>query len=171
MKSSEQDRIYFTNFTNRWQSTVEERKAGLLKVTSPWFALPVFSYYCGKLTTRYTVHEYYYQSQKFPDAPRIEPKQEEALEYLKKTAADPRFHIRFRLQPGDIQLVNNYSVLHSRTSYADYPEPERKRHLLRIWLSVTNSRPLDPVFTLRFRSAEPGALRGGIAPASTQTDL
>ncbi len=132
--------------------------------SSPWYALPVFSYFEGKISARYTIQEYYYQSQKFTDAPRINRIQKEALEYLKETASNPRFHISFQLAPGDIQLVNNYCVFHARTDYQDYPEPERKRHLLRLWLSVPNSRPLHPVFTKRFRSAKAGALRGGIAP-------
>jgi len=131
---------------------------------SPWFALPIFSYFKNLITTRYTVHEYYFESQKFDDAPRLTSKQEEALEVLRKTARDPRFHFEFRLQPGEIQLLNNYCVLHARTHFEDHAEPERKRHLLRLWLSTKNSRPLHPIFTKRYRSAEPGAVRGGIAP-------
>jgi len=52
----------------------------------PWYALPVFSYFDGLVTARYTVHEYYYASQKFPDAPRLTAIQQEALEYLKTVA-------------------------------------------------------------------------------------
>ena len=37
-------------------------------------------------------------------------------------------------RPGDIQLLNNAVILHSREAYDDYDEPERKRHLLRLWL-------------------------------------
>jgi len=131
---------------------------------SAWFALPVFSFFDNKLTARYTVHDYYYQSQRFDDAPRLTAAQQEALEYLRTVCLDERFHVNFQLEPGDIQLVNNYCVFHSRTNYEDYPEPDRRRHLLRLWLSVPNSRRLHPIFTARYRSAEPGALRGGIAP-------
>ena len=134
---------------------------------SPWFALPVFSYVDSKLTARYTVHDYYFQSQRFDDAPRLSAAQQEALEYLRTVCLDERFHVNFQLEPGDIQLVNNYCVFHSRTNYEDYPEPDRRRHLLRLWLSVPNSRRLHPVFESRYRSAEPGALRGGIAPRSS----
>jgi len=133
---------------------------------SPWFALPIFSYFENLISTRYTVHEYYFEAQKFVDAPRLTAKQVEALEFLRTTARDPRFHIEFRLQPGDIQLLNNYCTLHARTHFQDHPEPDRKRHLLRLWLSTKNSRPLHPIFTKRYRSAEAGALRGGIAPAA-----
>ena len=136
---------------------------------APWFALPVFSWHHDKLIARYTVHEYYYESQKFDDAPRISELQREALEYLKTTATDTRFRVNFRLQPGDIQLVNNYCVLHSRTTFEDYPEPARKRHLLRLWLAVSNSRELPEVFAGRYRRCEAGALRGGIAPRKQDT--
>jgi hypothetical protein len=40
------------------------------------------------------------------------------------------------LRPGDIQLLNNSVVLHSRTAYHD--EEHRKRYLLRLWLNVEN---------------------------------
>lgn len=136
---------------------------------SPWFALPVFSYIEGKVTARYTVHDYYFQSQRFDDAPRLSEAQQEALDYLRTVCLDERFHINFELEPGDIQLVNNYCVFHSRTHYEDYPELERRRHLLRLWLSVPNSRRLHPLFSSRYRSAEPGALRGGIAPRANMT--
>lgn len=138
------------------------------EANSKWYALPVFSLYQGRISARYTVLEYYYQSQKFDDAPRITPIQREALEYLRTTASDPRFHFNFRLQSGDIQLLNNYCVFHARTNFTDYPETYRKRHLLRLWLSVTNSRPLHPVFASRFRSAKAGTIRGGISPRRTR---
>ena len=44
----------------------------------------------------------------------------------------------------------------------DYPEPERKRHLLRLWLAPPNCRPLAPVIAERFGSIEQGTARGGI---------
>ena len=52
-----------------------------------------------------------------------------------------RFDMSF--EPGDIQFCNNHLVLHSRTAYEDPPEPERKRHMLRLWLKVDGIRPLD----------------------------
>jgi hypothetical protein len=50
------------------------------------------------------------------------------------------------LEPGDLQLLNSYVTLHDRTAYDDYDEPERKRHMLRLWLDVPNRRPLAPDF-------------------------
>ncbi|MGI9301784.1 MAG: hypothetical protein ACR2RB_03620 [Gammaproteobacteria bacterium] len=61
------------------------------------------------------------------------------------------------------QLVNNCCVFHARTSFEDYAEPDRKRHMLRLWLATPNSRPLPPIYAGRYRSStERGALRGGI---------
>ena len=40
------------------------------------------------------------------------------------------------LEPGDIQWLSNHTVMHARTEYEDWPEPQRKRHLLRLWLSI-----------------------------------
>ena len=45
------------------------------------------------------------------------------------------------LEPGDLQFLNNRLVLHGRTSFEDYPELERKRHLLRVWLKMPDWAP------------------------------
>ena len=60
---------------------------------------------------------------------------------------------------GDIQLINNYAVLHSRSDFVDHPEPERKRNMLRMWINSRIGRPLAPAFADRFNT---GA-RGGVA--------
>ena len=36
---------------------------------------------------------------------------------------------------GDIQFLNNHLIVHSRDDYEDWPEPERRRHLVRMLLS------------------------------------
>lgn len=41
---------------------------------------------------------------------------------------------QFLLQPGDIAIFNNDRVAHGRTYHEDWEEPEKKRHLLRLWL-------------------------------------
>ncbi len=50
------------------------------------------------------------------------------------------------LRPGDMQLCNNYTVLHARTGFEDWPEPTRRRHMLRLWLSLHEARPLAAGF-------------------------
>jgi len=61
----------------------------------------------------------------------------------KTRANDPAFHVEIDFQSGDIQLLNNAVILHARAAYDDYPEPERKRHLLRLWLSAREFSSVD----------------------------
>jgi hypothetical protein len=74
---------------------------------------------------------------------------------------DPDLHLRMDFQPGDMQFVHNHSLLHDRTGFVDHPEPERRRHLLRVWLSLPGDRELDAAFADRYGSTEVGA-RGGV---------
>jgi hypothetical protein len=55
-------------------------------------------------------------------------------------------------QPGDMQFLKNALILHARTAYDDWPEPERKRHLLRLWLSARDFADGDE----RLREGIPG---------------
>src|SRR5580692_7277369 len=46
----------------------------------------------------------------------------------------PEMSIDFEFAPGEIQFVDNRTLGHSRTEFEDYAEPERRRHLVRLWL-------------------------------------
>ena len=48
--------------------------------------------------------------------------------------------------PGDIQFVYNHSILHDRTAFIDWEDDNKKRHLLRLWLSLPEDRPLPVAF-------------------------
>jgi hypothetical protein len=71
-------------------------------------------------------------------------------------------------EPGDLQLVNNHTCFHARTAFEDWPEPERCRHLLRMWLSVPNSRPLSALMATIYQDQRPGAVRGGFPSRTGQ---
>ncbi len=77
-----------------------------------------------------------------PEAPDMTPARIEALDYMEKLAEDR--HSEMDLERGDIQFINNYTVLHTRTGFEDWPEPERKRVLWRLWLAVPGFRPSTP---------------------------
>jgi alpha-ketoglutarate-dependent taurine dioxygenase len=68
--------------------------------------------------------------------PRLSPQQRELLDLIDGIAATPEFHLDMDFEAGDIQLLKNSVILHARTEYEDFPEPERKRHLLRLWLTA-----------------------------------
>lgn len=67
----------------------------------------------------------------------------EALDAVIALALDPEFQIEMDLAPGDLQLLNNHTMLHSRTAWTD-PDPARGRLMLRLWLAVPNARKLAP---------------------------
>jgi alpha-ketoglutarate-dependent taurine dioxygenase len=66
----------------------------------------------------------------------------ECLDYVAAVARLPEFHFGIDFRPGDIQLLNNLTVLHWRTAYTD--DPDRKRLLIRLWLNLHEGRPLAP---------------------------
>ena len=126
----------------------------------PYYPQPVFGVRDGHFTSRY-IRTHIRSAQRFADVPRLSPQQIEALDLVDAIAADPAFHLSFQLEPGDILFLNNHVTYHSRTEFEDWAEPARKRHLLRLWLSVPNSRPLPEAFSAIYRDRRPGAVRGG----------
>jgi hypothetical protein len=134
----------------------------------PFFRIPVFNWHAGLLTTIY--HRAYIESaRRFADVPPLTVAQTEALDAFDALANDPALHFFMEFRAGDIQLVSNHSLLHDRTGFEDWPDPERKRHLLRLWLAPADARPLPAVFADRYGSLTPGN-RGGIAvPGSALT--
>jgi alpha-ketoglutarate-dependent taurine dioxygenase len=61
--------------------------------------------------------------------------QVEALDCLDGVLADPALRAEFSLRPGEMFFLNNRWMLHSRTAFEDHAEPERRRHLVRLWLA------------------------------------
>ncbi len=59
---------------------------------------------------------------------------EAAIEAMNQVMATPGLDRTFNFQRGQVQFVNNRRIGHRRTAYTDWPEPERKRHLVRLWL-------------------------------------
>lgn len=122
-----------------------DRRDEIPEGMGPWYTLPVFKPHDGRMITTY-VRSSIRKAQRFSEVPRISPEQEEAMNLLDALAEDPRLHLDMELAPGDIQLVNNHFILHSRTTFEDYPEPERRRHLLRLWLACQDGPPLPEVY-------------------------
>jgi alpha-ketoglutarate-dependent taurine dioxygenase len=135
----------------------------------PYFEIPVLNWHAGFLTGIYQ-RQYVDSAQRFPDAPRLTPAQIEALDLFDTLANDPRLHLAMQLQPGDMQFVYNHALLHDRTAFRDWPEAHKKRHLLRLWLSVPGDRPLPECFKQRYGSIEIGN-RGGIITKGTKLNV
>jgi hypothetical protein len=110
---------------------------------SPWFTLSPLTEVAGVARLFY-IGWYIRDSQQHSDAPRLSDAQLEAMAMLEGLANDPGFHVRMDFEPGDVQLINNGRILHAREAYDDDPDPERRRHLLRLWLAAHRFASLEP---------------------------
>jgi len=145
-----------------------DRRGETPKGYEPYFTIPVFNYHAGLVSAIYQ-RQYIESARRFEGVAPLSPLQVEALDLLDELANDPQLNLMMELQPGDIQLVHNHTILHDRTAFEDYPEAERKRHLLRLWLAPPNARPLPEVYAQRFGSITPGDRGGVVVPASRPT--
>jgi hypothetical protein len=107
-----------------------------------WYTVPVFTEWENRLFVRY-IRPYILASQRHADAPRITPRAEEAMQLIDRMTYDRQYNVFMDFQPGDIQLVNNYHVLHARKAYVDDRATGRVRHLKRLWLE-TEALPSRP---------------------------
>jgi alpha-ketoglutarate-dependent taurine dioxygenase len=106
--------------------------------------VPVFSMHQDQLSCRY-VRTPIVAGQKDAGQPLSE-RQIEALDLFDKLACSPELRVTFRLDCGDIVLVNNLTVLHARTQFIDHAEPAPPRHLFRLWLGgFEGFRQVSPV--------------------------
>ena len=142
-----------------------DRRGEIPPGQQPYFRIPVFNWHAGLLSAIYQ-RQYIESARRFAEVPPLSPRQIEALDCFDALANDPALHLHMEFRPGDLQLVHNHTLLHDRTAFEDWPEPERQRHLLRLWLAPPNARPLPPVFAERYGSLEPGN-RGGVLVKGT----
>ena len=122
----------------------------------------------GQLSLRHNSGYIRSAARRFDECPDLTEQQSELLELVDQIAAEPDIHVRFRLEQGDIVLINNYAIAHSRTEFEDWEDDDRKRHLMRLWLVLFDGRPLAPDFDNRSGLKTTADIReDGLAPAST----
>jgi hypothetical protein len=138
-----------------------DRRGEVPEGSKPYFCVPIFNWYRNQLSAIYQ-RQYIESARRFSGVGPLNPLQIEALDLFDELANDPALNLNMELRPGDMQFVHNHTILHDRTAFEDFPEPKRKRHLLRLWLAPPNARWLPEVFAERFGSVTPGD-RGGIA--------
>ena len=149
-----------------YQSFPVDRRGEVPEGKAPFYEAPVFNEYAGTLSVLYS-RLHIGSAQRFPEARRLSPEDYEALDRLAELAGDPELRLDITFMPGDIQFLHNHTILHARTEYEDWPEVERKRHLLRLWLAPPGARPLPPVFAECYGDITIGD-RGGIICKGTR---
>ena len=146
-----------------------DRRGETPKGKKPWYKLPVFCWYDNQLTTHFT-RPYIESAQRFNDVPKLTNKQIGALNFFQELCERKDIQLNMDFEPGDIQLLNNYQILHDRKEFKDWPSGKDKRHLLRLWLCTEESRKLHPIYLNRQDSIKIGN-RGGILVAGTKMNV
>lgn len=105
---------------------------------------PVYTHHAGKLNVLLKT-AYIHSAQRFPDVPPLTERQSDALGELNALLEEDGMALEFDPRPGDMLVASNHVVLHGRTAYSDAPGPQGpSRHMLRLWLTIPNGRPLPP---------------------------
>jgi hypothetical protein len=139
---------------------------------APYYHGAIFERVGERLFCRYN-RTYAESAQRFPEVPRLTPAQIEVFDLMDSLCDDPQLRLDMDFRRGDMQFICNYTTLHSRTAYEDWPEQERRRYLLRLWLDtgliaalppswverqsdmdVWQRHPKPPIFDLSMRHAE-----------------
>lgn len=107
--------------------------------TSPWYKQPIFCFtdgYFSAIGAGSTIEKVL----RIPGVPPLTPQQREAIAVYRSIVDE--FAVDIEFKAGDIQFLANQVTLHSRRAFEDWPEPHRRRHLLRLWLRDPAGRPL-----------------------------
>jgi hypothetical protein len=130
-----------------------DRRGEYMEGKAPSYEAPVFCYHAGYMTVTF-VRRFIESAPRHPGVPPVTPDLIEAMDLLEELAESEDLRLDMDFRAGDIQWINNLTTFHSRTEFEDWPEPARRRHLLRLWLNLPNGWPLPPSYYERFGSAD-----------------
>uniref|UniRef100_UPI003F4989D3 TauD/TfdA family dioxygenase n=1 Tax=Cupriavidus necator TaxID=106590 RepID=UPI003F4989D3 len=129
--------------------------------SKPYFEMPVFQLCAGRMIPLYILSAIE-KAQAFEVVPRLGERRWEALRLVDAIADEPGVRLDMDFRAGDMQFLSNHSVLHSRTGYRDWPDPGRRRHLLRLWLASSDGPALPESFTTDFQGRTANGRPNGI---------
>lgn len=133
--------VLYRGFPHLRRHDPESRAQGQKALTD--FPVPVFADIGGDETVCSLISESVIAAEK-AGLLHLTDLEREALTHIERIAQRDDFTLPMDLQPGDLQLLNNRSILHSRLDYEDHPERERRRLMLRLWLTIPGWRKLPP---------------------------
>lgn len=148
-----------------FEPVYRDRRGEIPEGKDPWWIMPVFQWHEGNLFSHYS-SVYIRSAQRFREAKRLTDEQFEFFEFMEAVANEPEVCLRSPFAAGDIQFVNNHHVFHGRDAYEDWPEPERRRHLLRLWICPPEGPVLPPSYAERYGDIGIGNRGGIVVPGS-----
>ena len=104
----------------------------------PYYTSAVFNFFDGQICTSFGP-KHIEKGHALPETPDLTALQHDAIRMAEQIAHDQRYEMV--LEQGDMQFVNNYVSLHSRSEYQDHDDPAKKRLLWRLWLMNDDLRP------------------------------
>jgi len=128
---------------------------------NPYYGQPLFDVADGRMFGKWNRNRVQ-SAQKIKGVPQLTDEQRETMDVLDDILRRPEYMYSMYLEPGDLQILNNHVMLHSRTDYIDYEASEQKRLLCRLWLAPPDSVLLPESWKDYFWSIAPGTIRGGI---------
>ncbi|MDC0073340.1 TauD/TfdA family dioxygenase [Alphaproteobacteria bacterium] len=175
-KAKEGGQSHISSSTTVWQKLVSERP-DLAEIAMedfyfshnqeeipgecPYYVQPLFEEEGGYLFGKWNWNRVR-TAQKIKGVPKLTVSQKECINLIEKILRRPDVMLSTWFEPGDLQFINNHVILHSRTSFIDYQDYNKKRLLFRIWLAPPYSIKLPTSWQDFWRSIEPGTVRGGI---------
>lgn len=145
--------LLYEPMTVSWQSNQPAGEQG-------WYMQPVYGRIGDDVCCAYVPTNVTLAAQNV-GAPPLTVEQIDAVNYVREVASEPQFWVERQLEAGAMLFCNNHTAFHMRTEFEDWDDPARKRHLLRLWLSLPNGRRLPDTFEAFFGDTAPGAVRGG----------
>jgi hypothetical protein len=123
--------------------------------------IPVYRWYEGRLSC-------VFNASTIKDAQRrmgaLVPEAEmKAIDTMVELARSDAFRLDMDFRPGDLQILNNYTVMHWRTAFEDEADPAKRRLLLRLWLNAPDARKVDPEMAAGYITGSRVVERAGAA--------
>jgi hypothetical protein len=127
----------------------------------PFYPNPVYDTADDRLCSKWNRNRIQ-SAQRIEGVPPLSAKQRKAMDVLDDILRRPDLMYTMYLEPGDMQILSNHTMLHSRTEFVDHAEPERKRLLYRLWLAPPDGQRLPESWRPAYRDVAPASVRGGI---------
>ena len=105
---------------------------------APFYGQPLFDFADGLVFGKWNRNRVE-SAQKIKGVPKLSDGQREAMNVLDEILRRPDLMFTMYLEPGDLQVLNNHVILHSRTDFIDFHQPMQKRLLFRLWLAPPDS--------------------------------